>query len=193
MVERLLWEQEVAGSNPVAPRASPRVDWRAIRGIGNWIDKTAWSREGHFKIWYSLGCMEQWLRDNPGFVIGVASSIVAAIILGFLAFFGKRILAIVIRWWTQMGRALKIGHTAQPPDLRFVAIPMGCRIGVIERDDQQPNVQINTSWYVTNASTSGMPAQLLRARLAKPRVNAEAPLILRTRKLKVKRIGPIIS
>jgi hypothetical protein len=33
LVERLLWEQEVAGSNPVAPRASPRADRRGIRHI----------------------------------------------------------------------------------------------------------------------------------------------------------------
>jgi len=128
----------------------------------------------------SIGYMEQWLRDNPGFVVGVASSMVAAIILGFLLFFGKRIVAIVIRLWTQMKRALKIGHAAQFPDLHFVALPRECILGVIPRDDPGPNVQICMHWNVTNASSSGMPARLVRARLARPRLSDSEGMYIHT-------------
>jgi hypothetical protein len=39
LVERLLWEQEVAGSNPVAPRSRPRADPRAIQHVVNFDPK----------------------------------------------------------------------------------------------------------------------------------------------------------
>jgi hypothetical protein len=104
--------------------------------------------------------MQEWLRDN--FVNGVVSSIVAAIILGLVLFFGKRILTIVMRLWTKMKRVLKTGDATRFPDLHFVALPRECILGVIQRDEPGPNVQIAAHWNVTNASASGMPARLLR-------------------------------
>jgi len=70
-----------------------------------------------------------------------------------------------------MKRALKIGYAAQFPDLHFVALPRECIVGVIPRNEPGPNVQISMHWNVTNASSFGMPARLVRARLVKPRLS----------------------
>jgi hypothetical protein len=40
----------------------------------------------------------------------------------------------------------------------------------MRRRDERPNAQISTEWNVTNASVSGLPVRLLRARFAEPQI-----------------------
>jgi len=50
------WEQEVAGSNPVAPIANPRAYGRAIKCAQKQSLKRSQSRKGHAKnsVWHTL-------------------------------------------------------------------------------------------------------------------------------------------
>jgi hypothetical protein len=57
------------------------------------------------------------------------------------------------------------------PDLRFVIVQNQSFVGVTRRRDERQNAQISTEWNVTNASVSGLPVRLLRARLVKPPIN----------------------
>jgi hypothetical protein len=57
------------------------------------------------------------------------------------------------------------------PDLRFALIENQSHVGVMRRRDERPNAQILTKWNVTNASASGLPVRLLRARLVKPQIH----------------------
>ena len=56
-------------------------------------------------------------------------------------------------------------------NLSFVLVQNQSRVGVMRRRDQRPNAQISTEWNVTNASVSGLPVRLLRARLVKPQIH----------------------
>src|SRR4029077_12806269 len=60
--------------------------------------------------------------------------------------------------------------TSLQPDLRFVIVQHQSMVGVMRRRDERPNAQISTKWNVTNASVSGLPVRLLRARLVKPQM-----------------------
>jgi hypothetical protein len=114
--------------------------------------------------------MEQWLKDNSGFVIGVASSIVGTIIVGLVAFFVKPIRFIIVSLWAHV-RRLRIFSAAESLDLRFVPMPWRSTLGVVRRDGEQPMADIRTRWNVTNLSPPGMPpARLLTARLVEPRL-----------------------
>jgi hypothetical protein len=111
--------------------------------------------------------MEQWFRDNWVLVaeIGLAASLV-----GLATFSGKPLFSVVRLLWTYVAHRLTNRPVAPRPELRFVAIPWRCMIGVVHGDDGQRNADIRTLWNVTNASTSGIPARLLTARLVKPRL-----------------------
>jgi hypothetical protein len=61
--------------------------------------------------------------------------------------------------------------TSLQPDLRFVIVQLLSMVGVTRRRDERPNAQILTKWNVTNASVTGLPIQLLRARLVKPQIS----------------------
>jgi hypothetical protein len=60
--------------------------------------------------------------------------------------------------------------TSSQPDLRFVVVQHHSMVGVMRRRDERQNAQILTKWNVTNASASGLPVRLLRARLVKPQI-----------------------
>jgi hypothetical protein len=111
--------------------------------------------------------MEQWFKDNWLLVteVGFVASLITA-----AGFFRETILATVAFCWRRVTHLLTKRGTAPRPDLRFVAIPWRCMISVVHRVDEQPNADIRTLWNVTNASTSGIPATLLTARLVKPRL-----------------------
>jgi len=121
--------------------------------------------------------LEQWFKDNWLLVaeVGFAASIV-----GLAVFFSRPLLAIVRLLWDRITRLRRTANAAQFPDLHFVALPRECILGVIHRDDEQPNVQICAHWNVTNASLFGMPARLQRARLAKPRVRDSEAMYIHT-------------
>jgi hypothetical protein len=97
-----------------------------------------------------------------------------------VAFFGKPLLSTVVSLWSRLNRMRRTGNAVRFPDLRFVGLPKECILAVTQRDDPGPNVQIFIHWNVTNASASGIPARLLRARLAKPRVRDSEAIYIHT-------------
>jgi len=121
--------------------------------------------------------MDQWFKDNW---VLVAEISLAGSIVGLVAFFGRPLLSTVVSLWSRLNRMRRTGNAVRFPDLRFVGLPKECILAVTQSDDQGPNVQIFTRWNVTNASASGMPARLLRARLAKPRVRDSEAIYIHT-------------
>jgi len=121
--------------------------------------------------------MDQWFKDNW---VLVAEISLAGSIVGLVAFFGKPLLSTVVSLWSRLNRMRRTGNAVRFPDLGFVGLPKECILAVTQRDDPGPNVQIFTHWNVTNASASGVPARLLRARLAKPRVRDSEAIYIHT-------------
>jgi len=114
--------------------------------------------------------MPDWISNN---VPSIVSTVIAGIILGVLAIFWKGISRTVAQLWTKREPRTETGDSAEPLDLRFVEFHSS--FGVKQRHDGQWDAQIQSQWNVTNVSRSGMPARLLRSRLAKPRLQDARP------------------
>lgn len=131
--------------------------------------------------------MPDWFSNS--YVVNIVSTVIGAIIVAVLFFSWKRIVAFLAFLWNR----IRMGHrketrmrpwgalgplevtidSAHSLDLRFVEFFSFC--GVQQHKDGRWLGQIQTQWDVTNVSKSRMPASLLRARLAKPRLADARP------------------
>jgi hypothetical protein len=111
-----------------------------------------------------LQTVGQWLAQNALWLTAVAA--VLAIVEWFLKPFR----------WIASFRWSPIKHQSKPEaalpsaHLAFVAIPEQCRCVLGKAAGNRVMTQTDTHWYVTNATESRMPVQLLKARLLEPRV-----------------------
>ena len=111
--------------------------------------------------------MDQWISQNAALITFL---FVVAALCTIAEFVWKPLRSIISFCRSRVNRRHTRRMPLAPADLRFVAVPFQCFFAVVHRDGEQPTADIRTHWNVTNASASGMPAKLLTARLAKPRL-----------------------
>jgi hypothetical protein len=104
-------------------------------------------------------------------VVTIGGGFAVGIILAILASFSKGVRSAVVHLWTEIRRRTRTRRSAESFDLRFVEFYSF--FGVATQQNGQRTAQIQSQWTVTNLS--GMPAHLLRARLAKPRLPDARP------------------
>src|SRR5258708_2858570 len=105
----------------------------------------------------------QWLTQNALWLGGLVA------VLGIIEKFWKPFRSITSLCWSRIKRQSKPEAALPSTHLTLIEIPAQCRC-VLGKAGNRVMTQIDTHWYVTNATESRMPVQLLKARLLEPRV-----------------------
>jgi hypothetical protein len=124
--------------------------------------------------------MDHWVTDLEKFATDhqalIAMIVGAAALLGFTlcgavkGFFGG-IRPAALSLWSRRPQRRNNQIQASRADLRFVPIGNRPFMGDIQGENGNRNVEIFSSWAVTNNSQSGVTVRLLTAGLAKPPFN----------------------